>query len=373
MNPDIVPVEDGDSENIPLSLPIPLVWWGRVLYGLFVTIPPVIAFGGIEILKPEWQNGKLESYIVLFLLPEASLPFLLLLAYSVVCYLFFLSVPLQFSRSFLVRLGIYAGVLLALQYTVITLVWSFASSTPLILPIWISPFILIFLYRLAIKRWTSDKVNKALLILVLFGILIGIFWSRGSFFFLVLIGLTLAAPFWSFLISLRAAIWLFKNHETKFTLPHGLGLTAWLAAYVAAWRYDILKMYELYNALPPTPPPDCYIATAAAKGHPQLVGSWVVKWRDGKSMRVNAQLQILKCAELALAATYPNMHKHLRKLYDVVGKALARRIQNPFLADVAYLLLKPFEWSTKGILRVFIRDIEGISRTMYMKDDAQLV
>jgi hypothetical protein len=67
------------------------------------------------------------------------------------------------------------------------------------------------------------------------------------------------------------------------------------------------------------------------------------------------------------------MHKHLRKLYDVVGKALARRIQNPFLADVAYLLLKPFEWSTKGILRVFIRDIEGISRTMYMKDDAQLV
>ena len=221
MNPDITPVEDG-NDNKPLSLPIPLVWWGRVLYGLFVTIIPALAFWGTDLFKPEWQDGQFDSYLILFLFPEASLLFILLLAYSAICYLFFLAAPTRFSNFLIIRFGIYTGVLLALQYSIITLLWSFASPTPLILPLWISPFVFILLYRLAIKRWTSDKVNKALLILVLIGTLIGIFWSRGNFFLLILIGLTLAAPFWSFLISLRAAIWLFKNHETKFALPHGL-------------------------------------------------------------------------------------------------------------------------------------------------------
>jgi hypothetical protein len=374
MNPDSVPSEN-NTENVPVSLPIPFAWWGRVLYGLFVTVMPVIAFGGIDALKPEWQNGKFESYLILFLFPEASLPFLVLLTYSVICYLFLLVAPVRFSRFFLVRFGIYTGVLLALQYSIITLIWSFASSassTNLILPIWIwiSPFIFVFLYRLALKRWSPDKVNKSLSILILAGILITIFWNRSDLFLLVLMGLTLASPFWSFLISLRAAIWLFKNHETKFALPHGLGLVAWLSAYVAAWRFDILKMYELYAALPPQPPPDCYIATAAAHGHPQFVHSWVVEGGDWKSTRVNEQLQILKCVELALSATHPHLHKRLRKLYDVIGKSLARRIRNPFIADVAYLFLKPFEWMARGILRTIIHEIDVIARSIYVNSSA---
>ena len=89
----------------------------------------------------------------------------------------------------------------------------------------------------------------------------------------ILVALTMAAPFWSLLLAVQASIWLIKNFETKVTLPRGLGLTAWAAAYIAAWRFDILKMYELYAALPPTPPPDCYIASAAARGHPRFVRS----------------------------------------------------------------------------------------------------
>ena len=83
------------------------------------------------------------------------------------------------------------------------------------------------------------------------------------------------------------------------------------------------------------------------------------------SMRVNSQLQILKCAELALMAVHPRFHRSLRRFYDVVGRALAKGIQNPFLADVAYLLLKPFEWIARGILRMFIRELDVIAKSMY--------
>jgi hypothetical protein len=137
--------------------------------------------------------------------------------------------------------------------------------------------------------------------------------------------------------------------------------------YAVAWRLSILKMYELYAALPPQPPPDCYIATAAAQGHPQFVGSQVVLRENGKHLQVNRQLQILKCAELALMAMSPSVHKILRHIYDVVGKSLARRMQNPFLADLAFLLLKPWEWCAHSLLKMLIPEINEIAKTIYIK------
>ncbi|HEX5837153.1 MAG TPA: DUF6688 family protein, partial [Anaerolineales bacterium] len=188
--------------------------------------------------------------------------------------------------------------------------------------------------------------------------------------FVVLIGLTMAAPFWSFLLALRASIWLIKNHETRFNLTHRLGLTAWLATYVIAWRYNILKMYELYAALPPTPPPDCYIATAAARGHPRVVRSRTVRRADGSTTQVNAQLQRLKCAELALLAVAPCVHSRVRRIYDQAGKDLAHCIQGPYLADLAYLLLIPWEGLAQWVLKLLIPEIDSISRKIYMSSPA---
>jgi hypothetical protein len=164
---------------------------------------------------------------------------------------------------------------------------------------------------------------------------------------------------------LRVGVWLYENHETKFTSSRGLGLAVWLAAYIAAWRYDILKMYELYAALPPQPPPDCYIATAAAQGHPRVVGSKLVHRVGGKSMQVNGQLQVLKFAELALLEINPHWHTALRRIYDVVGKSLARRIHSPFLADIAYLLLKPFEWLARWLLKMIIPEVDSLTEKIY--------
>lgn len=99
-------------------------------------------------------------------------------------------------------------------------------------------------------------------------------------------------------------------------------------------------MYELYAALPPQPY-DCYIATAAAQGHPRFVGSRRINLSKGKQMMVNPQLQRLKFAEPALQAAIPGLHKIVRRIYDVVGKILARKINNPYLVDAIHPCSNP--------------------------------
>jgi hypothetical protein len=353
-------MEKASSISLPFSEAAPV----RLIYGLYITLLPALAFWSINFFKPEWQSGKSSDYLVLFLFPEASLIFLLLLAYSIVCYLLLLIAPVHYVRFFAIRFGIYTGTLLALQYSILSV--PVLSNTGLgytFLLVWILPLVFPFIYHRAADRWTTSAVNNILFVLaaasVAIGILTGFGWAFGLMAFVT------SAPFWSFLMAVRASIWLLKNHETKFNLSRGLSVAPWLAAYAVAWRYDILKMYELYVALPKQPPPDCYIATAAARGHPQVVQAWSVLGANGISLRVNAQLQRLKCAELALMAVHPSLHAFLRHLYDVIGKHLASKIQNPFLADLAYLLLKPCEWSAGFLLKRIVPEIDSITRKMY--------
>jgi hypothetical protein len=326
---------------------------------------PAICFWATDLFKPEWQNGEFNSYVILFLFPQASLVFILLLAYSVICYLCLMFAPQRFAHQLIIRVGIYTGILLALQYCIVVLIYSFNSFAYIIVLIWILPFVLPPLYRWVVSKWTAVTVNRALLIFAVVGLLIGLAITRGGLPILGVIGLAMAAPFWSLLLALRAGVWLYKNHETKLTLYRGLGLVAWLGTYAVAWRYDILKMYELYAALPPQPPPDCYIATAAAQGHPRVVGSRLVQRADGKPMQVNGQLQVLKFAELALLAVKPRWHTALRRMYDVVGKALARRIHSPWLADIAYLLLKPVEWLARWLLKMIVPEVDALTEKIY--------
>lgn len=365
------PLSRNPTESVEIPLPFPQSVWARILYGLFLVVTPILGFLATELFLPEWQDGELISYIILLLSPPASLLFLPLLLYSVVAYVFLLVSPRGFSRQFFVRLGVYAGVLLALHFTILSAIFLFNLPTfSWALPVlWILPFVVAKAFPWAVGNWGTGTVVIALG--GLFAAFIGIAAVATSMiwtpFMYLLAGLTIAAPFWIFLMYLRAASWLFTNHETRLDLPRGLGVAAWLAGYGVAWRFAVLKMYELYAALPPQPPADCYIATAAAHGHPRLVRSRLVLRADGTWMRVNPQLQTLKCAELALMATRPRLHRLLRRGYDSLGKPLARRIRNPFAADVAYLCLKPFEWTARGVLRLLLHDIDSIAGSMYTR------
>ena len=64
MNLNPVP-DQSEIEGSATPLPFPIMW-GRVLYGLFVTILPAFSFWATELLKPEWQTGKLQDGYGLF-------------------------------------------------------------------------------------------------------------------------------------------------------------------------------------------------------------------------------------------------------------------------------------------------------------------
>ncbi len=347
-----------------VSTPFPNMRWGRVMYGLFIIIMPIFAFWGIQMDRPDWQSGRLQDYTKLLLLPEASMLFFPLLAYSIISYILILISPSRYSSIFLIRMGVYSGTILALQYSLLTL---FALDfPPLLLIVGISPLILSRI------PWIKDKWNLKFLG-VLFGSAIGAWYLIAAVIsetillplFFVAVLFAVVSPFWFLLLSLRAAIWLFKNFEAKITVLRGFSLTAWFAIYITAWRFDILKMYELYAALP-TEPPNCYIATAATHGHPYFVQSRLIILGNGKQMWINLQLQNLKVTELALQAVFPRFHKILRKVYDVLGKALARRIQHPLLADAAYLVLKPFESISMQILSWFMPEAKQMVHNLYI-------
>jgi hypothetical protein len=347
----------------------PLSFGQRLTYGIFMVAAPLMDFTFVGIMKPEWQSGKSSDFIHIFLLPEASFVFFPLLAYSVISYILFLVDTDRFVKSFIVRFGIYTGAFLALHYSILTIfALDVLPTSLLIILLYFSPIIVTRVYRWLTSKWNAELVGYIGLgigLVILFASMIALDSPALPFLFLVYF-LGFAAPFWTFLLAVQAMHWLIKNHEDKFTISRGLGLIAWLASYVYALRFNILKMYELYAALPPEPP-NCYIATAAAQGHPRFVRSSSVETKCGKHLRINRQLQRLKCFELALMVLSPSLHGFVRTVYDVVGKRLAARIKNPYLADIAYLLLVPAEWISFLALKLFMPEVETISKKIYFQ------
>jgi hypothetical protein len=264
-------------------------------------------------------------------------------------------------------MGVYTGLILASQYSVLSIfaINDNTSNYLFVLIVYIAPFLITRLHRWLISKWKPSLINSFFIGLGIVALVAAMILMHDpiSPFILILLFLGVSAPFWAFLIALQASRWLWKYHETKITLARGFGIFAWLSAYTFALRFNILKMFELYNSLPTEPP--CYIATAAAKGHPRFVGTQTIQMSNGKSMQVNRQLQRLKAVEIAIMAVSGTGHRWMRSVYDVVGKRLATYIQNPILADVAFVLLIPIEWVSFFVLKLIIPESQSISERLY--------
>jgi hypothetical protein len=341
-------------------LPVPESRWKRVTYALIVVVLPVACFFLIGGLHPEWQSGELSDYAALMLIPETSKFFFPFMVYAVVCMLLLLVAPRYFAPRFVVRLGIYTGCLLALQYTVLVAGTDFAFIS------FISGGFLIA------GEWISGKIksrkirNGFFLLFTIAGIALALASQVPieEIPILVFMVILIASPLLCLTVAAVTAIKLIKIYERKnLKIWQATGLAAWLISYLFAWRFSVLQAIEIYDSLP-TYPPDCYIATASARGHNHIVRSWPVATSGGK-IWVTRQLQVLKCAELALMTLTPRFHRILRTVYDVVGVALARRLTNPFLADLAYLTLKPFEWAAALALKVFVPEIDEYAKRLY--------
>jgi hypothetical protein len=112
---------------------------------------------------------------------------------------------------------------------------------------------------------------------------------------------------------------------------------------VPFWIGSVLASQRLYQALPYVAP-SCFVVTAASRGHPWVVGTMRVKDGAGVCRQVNQQLLVFREFEACWQRRAPATHAVFRRFYNVWGYRASRWIQNRWLADVAYLLLKPAEW-----------------------------
>ena len=347
-------------------MPADLRW--RAVYFFATVIAPWISFLGFANTKfggAEWQDGNFSTYFLLAFSDQVWILFIPFLLYSSIAMLLLLLNPSRFAPNWLVRFGIYTGTILAIHFTLQLIpsqniiVFMLGIITLIAVPLLTAIFTL--LLPLAYIFWIHQSGDKQRPLIVAGSLLLGailLFLFGGnavSLLFtapigLLCAGITLCAP-----LAIWTTVCLWRNAQTpvqRSSLLHGLGL-GWLLGYMAAWYVAINRIFDLYDQLP-TSPPNCYIATASAHGHPLLVKP-IASWESANAVGiVSRQLQILKAGELVLQATMPASHGRLRKVYDLVGQWLAQRIRNQWVASCSYLLLKPFEWATFIFLRLFL-------------------
>jgi hypothetical protein len=87
-----------------------------------------------------------------------------------------------------------------------------------------------------------------------------------------------------------------------------------------------------------------YLCTAAAQGHERVVKPLRFGMRGEKRIIVNRQLCVANAFEEMLQEKTPNFRKLLRRVYDAVGCPIAKHINTPLKADIAYIVIKPLEW-----------------------------
>lgn len=361
--------ERGDNEpNQPQVDPARLLrsWPARILLMAAGVVIPAICFliGFPE--TPDWQSGNLGDYAKLMLARPSCMPLYPFLLYSMVCLTLLVRDYARWSKTFLVRLGIYAGVLLALEFWVL---FAFASDGEPIVILFATGigallfgtlFVLVLLAVFDIARHfrfylrflaigATVAIALELLLLLVHGMSPSAYIVMGCFLGCLLLSTPLAIAAYSIV-----AFDLLRHQGTgrfRFSLAQLFWVITWLAAHFGAWRASVNWMLIEYAKLPTTPPDDCYICTAAATGHGWLTRTERCRCPSGGPYRVSDQMRRFKAVELILRHTSPRMHHTCRAIYDRTGPALAARLVHPWLADIAYLSLKPLEWSCWVVLR----------------------
>jgi hypothetical protein len=243
---------ENEADVSSIALPIPESRFWKTIYGSIVFIAPIIWFSFIYLSfkagRP-WQSGDISTFTLLSMMPNASWPFFPLLIYSTICLCLLLYDPAKYKEYWCIRLGVYTGALLALQYCIQIFVLYF-SKVSLLLMMWLLPIVIVwgakFLRPVLVKKWGGDFVEKIyffLLALGLFGLGVGIVFV-----------MTLSAFLWVLLITGAISISLMRC-ETKWETQKKWSLAIWLLYYILSWRLNYIGVLELYSTLPKALPP----------------------------------------------------------------------------------------------------------------------
>ena len=96
-----------------------------------------------------------------------------------------------------------------------------------------------------------------------------------------------------------------------------------------------------------------YLCTVALRGDERLVKPLRYGIRKGQRIVVNRQLCVANAFEQLLEERTPVFHRWIRHVYDTYGYPLSLHLQTPLRADLAYLLMKPWEWCFLAVLYLF--------------------
>jgi len=343
------------------ELQLRIHWITRTALALLGIVLPsicfLIAYASGTPLDADWQDGSLKTYAALMLTGSAIGPFMPLLVGSMIGMGLLIWRPTHFARNVWARFSIYSGVLLAAQYCAIIgagfgengagAAAYFGFSLVAIAVLWTFGII-----SIVCLRSSRPNLRGTYLAITLLLALLSLVYFPAHLF----LPLIFSTP-WALAAYTHMSVRLIfhgPGPRWRFSLARCLGVMTWLGVWFAAWRLSVMLMLEEYMQLPTQPPHNCYVATAAAKGHARFVGATQEPGCDGQPVRVNAQLRFLKAAELMLLCATPQLHRLIRKLYDAVGPRIAARLSHPLLADVAYLSLKPAEWMAQAVAHLVL-------------------
>ena len=346
--------------------------WRKIVDTFAGVVLPAICFTLAWDFGPGWQSGRLSDYAELFLSGRVTTVFLPLLLFAVSGLLVATWSPQRRDRWW-VRLAVASGVPLSMQYHLAVFFIMLAEGsewlTALAVALVACPFILVL--SLAIRwlfvrlgaRWFGFGVGVLYLISVVISISVSssdpLMTPALSACSMALFVTLTSAPCWCLAVYFRLSRELYQARDAQDRhrlVMLGLG-ASWLITWAVTWREGLRQLLLRYAELP-TEPPDCFLATAASRGHPWLVGARPARAGGGQTFPATPQLRRFKAAELLLAGLAPEIHRRLRRAYDVVGRRLARRLNHPLAADLAWLALKPIELGAALILMLATRDSE---------------
>ena len=305
---------------------------------------------------PEWQSGELSDKLGFVLSGPCGWPMYPLLGFAIYCLSRVMINEGNASKRW-IRFGVISGIPVTAWY-----LFAFGEGVvgafKLLFAATVGVAIVVGLYlgyRLLLQKYDDKNVNGV--VFVSLGLLLAIsgIATHGAMFFApFIISLVFSTPL-AFLVYLGMSIRLLRAHRfDRFSIAELLGGMTWLGALLGALRASIMLSIAEYSKLPLEPPEGCYIATAAAKGYPAIVGSQQLPAVAGEPVFVNAQLTTFKTAELALRAVFPFAHRTLRFFYNRIGPRLAAVLGSPVAASLAYLTLKPAEWFCRFGLRMML-------------------
>lgn len=320
----------------------------RMRFTLFVhgIILPLNLFGmSLAGFNPQvdqpWQSGELVDYICMLLHPASWFPFAPAVLLAMVSLGTWTIAPAT-GRHWLVRLGMYTGVILTVQYCALLLV---PLNFPMLIALTIVWGCWHGLLWSILYFWPKSIGIRHIMILTMMVAVIVFAFTQIEFRNLMMppmfvyLAVTLASPGLS-VVAYVTAVQTIRRQSIQKTRSRsvqiGIAWLTWSLAWLVSWRLAIITMLDEYSKLSTTNP-NCYLSSAAAYGHPWLT-------RAKQRGDITACMRRLKFLEIVFKLTLPNVHQACRSWYDAYCPPLARHCQSRWaLASATCICLLPLE------------------------------